>query len=550
MSTLWLLFVPVCAAIYTLLLPIAPNDFWYHVRAGAEIATTGHIPTTALFTTSVPPNTAYFYQSWLSELALFKILQSSGLVGIIIFRTLCLTATFALLQWASWRRMQRIKPDAAPNVTSKLVAASTLLAFALSASNMDVRPQTFSMPLFGVFVFCLFEWPFLAPPRRVLVTVALAVLMLLWVNTHGAFFTGLVAVAVWASGELLHTVLSKRKAFISWFGAPLPNTTLRAALLLFMLCALSTLVNPRGFGIYHYVFLLAQLQANQKFIQEWQAPRFSDWYGALFFLTLLLLALLAGVLALRNRNRMSETSDGSTPFGAMGVRFSEVLVLLALSMMALRDVRSIIWFALWGATFLTAMSTRLLRGNAQEEDVPRAAQFVNMAILMLLLVSLVPALPWYKTALPLPPEYFRHFAPNPNGAFKAPPPVGSNDPPYLLDRDTPVEAIAALLMHPPHGKLWNDFVYGSYLAWATIYEPRLAPYADPRVEMRDLKFWEEYGRISDGAQDAAAILAAQGFSDALLNKKDQKNLVKRLRDAGWREMQSFKGGAVWLRRVQ
>ena len=56
------MFTPLCVALYALCLPISPNDFWYHARAGSITATTGHIPTTNLFSDgwwngmSVPPD--------------------------------------------------------------------------------------------------------------------------------------------------------------------------------------------------------------------------------------------------------------------------------------------------------------------------------------------------------------------------------------------------------------------------------------------------------------------------------------------------------------
>jgi hypothetical protein len=89
---------PVIVAIYTLLLPIAPNDFWYNVRAGAHVVATGSIPTTALFTTSIPPGTSYFNQAWVSQLLLFKTLELGGLSGIVLLRSFCLTVTFVLMR--------------------------------------------------------------------------------------------------------------------------------------------------------------------------------------------------------------------------------------------------------------------------------------------------------------------------------------------------------------------------------------------------------------------------------------------------------------------
>jgi hypothetical protein len=122
----------------------------------------------------------------------------------------------------------------------------------------------------------------------------------------------------------------------------------------------------------------------------------------------------------------------------------------------------------------------------------------------------------------------------------------------LLEHDTPVGAVAFLRENPPRGKIWNDFVYGSYLVWATSYELRLAPHADPRVEMHSLSFWEEYGRVAGGAKNAAQTLAAQGFTDALLDSGEQPKHARRLQAAGWRVVfptsTSRRAGALLLRR--
>jgi hypothetical protein len=531
LSTLWLLLVPVCTAIYTLLLPIAPNDFWYHVRAGAEIVASGRIPREALFSASVPPHTPYFYQSWAAEIALFQTLRIGGLAGIVVLRTLILTLSFALLQWCAWRRAQRIAPDSSATQRARLVALSTLLAFALCASNMDVRPQTFSVPLFCLFAFALYEWAFLTARQRALAVTILAALMLLWANTHGAFVTGLVLLIVFVAGEVF-TSCFWRPSLVKRFGGKLAPPPLRAALLLLCACGVATLSNPRGAGIYVYVRLLAQFEANQKFIQEWQAPNVRDWYGALFFLSLFLFALLLGVLARRGKAAVW-APEGGALLGVFGVRFSELLILAALIMMALRDARSIIWFGLFSAPPIVALLCRCFAGSdhSQEEPVPRSIQIINAIIALLLISSCIPLLPWLKPGLPMPPEYLKHFAPNPEGHF----PIGfSADPLLLLEHDTPVKAVAFLRTNPPRGKIWNDFVYGSYLAWVTLYEPRLAPHADPRVEMHPLAFWEEYGRIAAGATDAARTLAAQGFTDALLDAREEPGLAQKLRAAGWR----------------
>lgn len=533
-SLIWLMLVPLVVVVYTLLLPIAPNDFWYNARAGAFIATTGTIPSTALFTTSVPPGTPYYYQSWLAQLFLFKTLENYSLSGIVLLRTLCLSGAFVLILCAAWRRVRRINQAASlpleQTTLARITAAGVLIAFILSASNMDIRPQTFSVPLFALFVYCLFEWPFLKGGGRFLVTILLILGMVLWANTHGAFFTGIILLGVYAGGELLHALFSSRSAFARQWGQALPRATVGFTLLLFPLAALAALANPRGPQLFAYVFQLAELEANQKYIQEWQAPHWSDWYGAAFFLTFALLCATT-IAMLRQRSPLRS----SLPLMPLGLRLPELLLVAALAAMAWRDIRSIIWFGLTCAPILAVQVTLLLLCKKREPvstpGITRPAQVINLVLALLLIAGVLPFLPQWRTALPLPPEYFQQLASTPVGAF----PRGfAHDPPFLLERDTPVKAVEYLASHPPNGKIWNDFVFGSYLAWATLYEPRLAPWADPRVEMRPLKFWDEYGRIAQGPPDAAGYLQTHGFSHALLHVKEQPRLIARLKTAGWR----------------
>lgn len=555
---LWLMLVPIICTIYTLLLPIAPNDFWYNVRAGSEIVRTGQIPTTALFTTSLPAGTPYYYQSWLAQIALFKTLQIGGLSGIILLRTFCLTAAFILLVLATWRRAQVLNAAVARPLSlttlARVVSLSTLLTFALAASNMDIRPQTFSVLLFAIFVFCIFEWPRANANSQTRITAILVLLMVLWANTHGGFFTGLVVLVALFFGECLHFLLSRKLPKINAiFGENPTGVALRSLGILVALCALAPLLNPRGAMIYFYVFKLAGLKAGQKFIQEWQSPSFDQWYGALFFMALAGVFLLAGVLLIRSR-LVENTVQHSQ--GKLGLRLGETSVLMVMAILAMRDIRSIIWFAFLLTPALAAMTTQLLRNRARtastkvlseissEESPPKSMQVVNAIIALLLVFSCVPFLPAFKPYLGLPPEYSAHFAPNPKGEF----PIGfSSQPKLLLDRDTPVEAVEYLQQNAPRGRLWNDMVFGSYLTWTG--KGRLLPHCDPRVEMFSLAFWEEYGRLLEGPPDAPSILRAEGFSDALLHVKDGKSLIARLRKSGWKIVLQ-KGNAALLRDIK
>lgn len=542
---------PLIVAAYTLLLPIAPNDFWYNVRAGAHLAATGNIPTTALFTTSVSSSTPYFNQAWLSQWLLFTTLKSSGLSGIILLRTFCLTLAFALILWASWRRINRLNDSAVmplPESTlARITGGSTLAAFALSASNMDIRPQTFSVPLFALFVFCIFEWPFANALGRKAIIALLLFCMVLWANLHGSFFVGLILLGALFAGQTLQFFWAQKSDLCArWFGN-ISRATLFQTALLFVLAGIAALFNPRGAALYAYVFKLAGDKASQKYIQEWQAPSFADWYGALFFVSLAAALLMLGVLLLRLRAQDKKAASPVTTVPRFGLTISEILLFALMAIMALRDIRSILWFAFFFAPACAALILGVLPHRKetapapQAEPIPLTAQIVNAILALFLIGSLLLFLPQLRSSLPLPREYFSQFAPTPRGAF----PIGFNhDFKFLLERDTPVEAVQYLRAHPPRGKVWSDMVFGSYLTWAGF--PDILPQADPRVELYPLKFWEEYAHLIGGPPNAARTLQSQNFTAALLHRKDEKRLLQRLKSAGWRVVSSHRDVVLLL----
>lgn len=548
-SLLWLMFMPLCVAIYSLCLPISPNDFWYHARAGSITATTGHISTQNLFSTGVPLDTPYFNQGWMAHWAFYKILEIGGLDWIAIFRSVCMAVAYGFITWAAFRRARRVAHaqltgQESPaqlleieNSAARVAALGALLTFLMSALNMDVRPQTFSFPLFALFTFAVYEWPFNEKTRPILMLLLGGVLAL-WSNLHGAFMSALIALLMLCIGEWIHAARP-----LPFFGALLSLSARYRLLAMAGLCFLTAMVNPRGVGIYNYAFGLAGNYTSQKFIAEWQPPSFAEWNSDIFFIAPFLLAYLIYRSALRADKWLC---------APCGVRAGEILALLALMAMAFRNVRAIVWFALFFApafsgAFMAAFVSAKLKLSSQKEvpEPTRAVYIMNAVMAVLLLFLIVPALPWVKPQLPLPPAYQARFAPTPQGEF----PLGfSDDPPLLIENTTPVEAVNFLRKNPPRGKLYNEMVFGSYLMWA-LY-PQTLPNADPRIELYPDEYWKKYLEFNEKPQNAGAILMRGGYSDALLNPKLQAPLVEELsRTPGWKKY-VFKSGPAILFRHQ
>jgi hypothetical protein len=546
-SLLWLMFMPLCVAIYSLCLPISPNDFWYHARAGSITATTGHIPTQNLFSTGVPLDTPYFNQGWIAHWAFYKILESGGLDWIAVFRSACMAFAYALIAWAAFRRARRVAQaqlsgQESPaqlleieNSAARVAALAVLMTFLMSALNMDVRPQTFSFPLLAFFTFAVYEWPFNEKTRPILMLL-LGMALALWSNLHGAFLTALIALWMACVGEWIHAARP-----LPFLGAVLSANARYQLLALAGLCSLTAMINPRGAGIYSYAFGLAGNYTSQKFIAEWQRPSFLEWNSDVFFIAPLLLAYLIYKSAPRADKWLC------TP---CGVRAGEILALLALVAMGFRNVRAIVWFALFFApafsgAFMAAFVSAKLKAQKVMPEPTRAVYVMNAVMAVLLLLLIVPALPWVKPELPLPPAYQARFAPTPQGAF----PLGfSGDPPLLIENTTPVEAVDFLRKNPPRGKLYNEMVFGSYLMWA-LY-PKILPHTDPRIELYPDEYWKKYLEFNNNPRNAGAVLTREGYSDALLNPKLQPPLVEELsRTPGWKKYPFKSGPAILFRRV-
>ena len=548
---LWLLFVPLCVAIQTLLLPIGPNDFWYHARAGRFIVENGIVPTRNLFSDSPPwvsPQTPFHYQSWISEAALFGLLRLGELSAIIWARTLCLTLAFALVATAAWQRARAVSQDCGRAMSwdgaAKVAAGGALWALAMSNNNFDTRPQMFSVPLFAAWSLGLWRWRLATTRHRRKYLCALGFLMALWVNVHGAFFTAILASGAYAIGATLDAIRSKSREK--------SRETRQIAISSWILVALSlgaACLNPRGAEIFGYVRLLATLQSNQKYIQEWQAPEFSpeEWNSMFFYLAPIAALALAFVAQRRARARGASTSTCARPNALSLAEQSVALLLLA---MALRDKRSILWFALWFAPLWASLWAWLRASGASSTEAstcapPKSVQIVNAGLVLLLCASLSLCAPNVKANWPWPAAFRARFAPTPGGEF----PRGfGRDPALLLDRSTPVEALSWLEKNPPKRRLWHDMVFGSYIMWAS--DGRIVPMADPRVELYPDAFWDDYARLSNGSPDAPQVLAERGFSDALLDRKLQAPLIQRLINSKRWKIALASPGAVLLRQVR
>ncbi|MEI7771507.1 MAG: hypothetical protein WCI67_16060 [Chloroflexales bacterium] len=493
---LWAIFALSVIGGFISLAPTAPNDFWWHLKAG-ELVATGGIPTTNLFAWTIPADHPYVYQSWLGEWLFYAIVRAGGLPMAIFARNILGALAFAMLTWEARLR----------SGSWRLGALAALLAAGMTINNLNARTQNWSWLPFMATLMIL--GGYVAGRLKPRWLIGLPLLMLFWVNAHGAFVMGLLVAGTFVGGETLRRLLHQPRA-LGW-------PQLRRLYLAVAGMLAATLANPLGVGVFGYVASMLGDEASQGLINEWQPPNPHSPAGAIFFVGVL--ALIAALALARRRPTISD-----------------VLLVCGLAWQAFMGGRYVVWFGMAAMPIMaqSLVSPRtVFRINGGPPRARGGGGAANLLLALLLAAAFVALQPWLKPLLPLPAPYRAIFADVPGA-------------PQLFSADTPALAVAELRARPCAGPIFNEMGYGSYMAWA-LY-PAAQSFIDPRVELYPLQLWQDYAAISRG-QDALSKLNHYGVACVLLDRGHQGGLATALDDAsGWER--SFRAGAseIWRRR--
>lgn len=322
-----------------LLLPLSPQDYWWYLRLGQDIATTGSVPTvdTYSFTRAGTP---FFYQSWFAALIFWKIYEAGGLVLTFFLRALIIGITYSLL-WFLTRNA-----GVGPRLASLLV----LLAALAGSNNWSFRPQLLIYPIFVLVLYVLFKWG-KGDSKKLWI---LPFLSMLWVNLHGSFpllfMLGFLAFLLGKGDKKLLAIV----LFIS---------------------GLALFINPHGIYVFGYVKNMLSAPSNQQFSVEWMPMVNRGWQANLFFACLLIFAPLAA-------------------FSSRKLSILEWCYFIFFGWLALLGIRYVIWF-LFILTILTA--ALLVEWNAKfEKPIQNEKPGINIFVACLLLLIPFALLPGFR----------------------------------------------------------------------------------------------------------------------------------------------------------
>jgi len=425
---------------------IVDPDVWWHIQVGSTILRTHRWPVSDpySFTAHGTPWIAY---EWLGDVLLAAVERASGLRGLMTLDLMLAAAILLALYGLATLR--------SGNSKAAVVACAAVLP--LVYLSCSLRPQMLAY-LFLILTLLILErfrqgrrgtlW--LLPP-----------LFVVWVNTHGLFVLGFVALGVYWAGGLVE---------IHWGDIRSRLWTLEERLRLELVALLSLAVlplTPYGTQLAVYPFDLASSQplmvAN---LEEWQPMVFDKLYGKIFLV--LILAFLAAQLARR-----------------MTWRLEEVTLFLVGILAACLHARFLLVFVPFAVPLLAAV----LAGWIPPYDAARDKHGLN-ALLMALVVG---GIVWFFPTRAKLEE--------------------------VVAGKWPVQALAYLAQHPAAGPLYNNYFYGGYLIFQS--RGRHPVFIDGRADIYERSgVLADYLSISQVTPAAPFLLDAYNIQSCLIDRRE------------------------------
>jgi hypothetical protein len=456
---------------------IIEGDTWLHILMGEDLLRTRHWPTTDSYSFTAHGNPSMAYE-WLGEVGLALINRTAGLRGLTISLMALAAILLLLVYYYAWLGCGN----------SKAAFVACMLVSPLASVLFTLRPQLLGYIFLALTLIVLehFRQGRTKVQKRSLWV--LPVLFVIWVNTHGSFVLGLVALGIyWASGQVAFEAGGIKAQ--RWNEAES-----RQLALVFLLCVAGLAVTPYGTDVVGFTLhYLLDEPLTMAHIGEYQPL---GVFGIPFriFLVLVLAFLLAQVV-LRPPYRLDEMVLllGGIYGAAVHVRLLLFLVLVVAPPLARL-------LALWVPAYEAGKDRHLL--NA-----------VLMGLVGLGLVKFFPS----------PPELEK-----------------------VIECAFPRGSVDYLRRHPVSGRMFNPDIWGAYLIHSLGHEHKV--FIDGRSQLyEEAGVFGDYLRITAVDRDTLMLLQKYGVEACLIERDSAlATLLRALPD--WQEVYTDKLSVLLVRR--
>src|SRR4030043_756809 len=384
---------------FTSLIPLPPNDFWWHLKIGEYIYINHTIPTTNMFAWTLPAGQPFFYAAWFAELLFYVLYRMGGLALIITMRTVLIGITTWLVASESKRRSN----------SWRIAALVTAFLCLMITNNLPVRTQMWAwLPFIASYIVLKrytegilnWRWLFLCP-----------VTMIIWVNVHGSFILGLLLPGAFFLGEVISKLLNQPNSLnwhkIGWIGCT------------GVLSGIAVLLNPRFVGIIDYTLKLISDPPSQQLIEEWQSPTPQGFANIIFFISIIIFIIILAY----SKYRLTPT---------------EIILFIVFLWLFLSGARYVIWYGVISMPILAKLIKDL---PIKTPTFVPVKNWINLALVILIFIPTIVVQPWLVERVPLPDTYWQQVL---RGS-----PAGE-----VIGVNTPVAGADYLKSHPG-GHLFN-----------------------------------------------------------------------------------------------
>ena len=426
------------------------GDACMHWRVGEDMLQSGRIVRTDTYSHTMA-GAPVITKEWLAEIFFAAAGRLGSLFGLSVAGALVIATTF----WLLHRRLLR---DGNDLLVATLV---TLLAVWAGAIHWLARPHVFTFLMIVLWNDELRRFETHGHAGRL--AAALAALMLLWVNLHGAFLAGFIILGAYWVGAVVEFV--RPPAAVSRAES---RRRIVVLTLVGLLALVASLINPNGWHLHlhNLQFMRSSYLTSLLFEHrpiDFHSPSalgFVVWLGA-----------LVAALAVRQRPRLSA---------------SAVILVAGWACLALYAVRNIPLMALVTAPIVAPAFSACVRRDWQY--LSRRLGAVNAAsngwpvVAMAAMIAIV----WVPRPTEMPPDRW------------------------------PVNAVSFIQQHPEQfgGNMLNQHVWGGYLMYAL---PEHKVYVDGRTDFYGEAFIRDFLDMTELRPDWREKLDASRVNWTLLS---------------------------------
>ena len=323
---LWTLLAILLPVLGATIAPMSTVDLAYQVRVGDLIRASGSVLTTDPLTFTAAGQ-AWLNQQWGASLLLSLGYSAGGWAGLALLRAILVGLAVALVFWTA-RRALPVRPS----------AALALTGFVVGIGALALRAQ-----LFGLVCFVLVVALLAGRRERPRLALLVPLVVLAWANLHGSFFLGVGAAALAVVADLRAPAAARRRSAV-----------------VLALTAVASIVTPFGPAVWGYAVGLSTNGDVARLVTEWQRTSPLTFEGALFYLSVLLAAVV--LVASWRRDRRWPSAPG-------------LLWLGGLVLVGVWAERGVVWWAFGAPAVIAPVLGRLGRvAGVAVQPASRAAE--------------------------------------------------------------------------------------------------------------------------------------------------------------------------------